>query len=104
MHNSYKLYVNLSQDGKKKVQIGDMFGQQGVSRDKILEVHLKMDQFNNDLLCYLRYVLKSDFFKINPKKISNTTVIDVKFEIHCIQHYVKLISCLGVHEHDTTLE
>jgi len=67
----------------------------GLDAKKICEFRLKLDKFSAELMAYLRYALKNDFFKIQIKAMKYTKVIDLKFELHCLGFYLRLISCLS---------
>ena len=73
-YNNYKLYLSLDLKFNKKqpVQIKDMMACANLPKNKVVQIILQHNRFSTDLLCYLRYALKHDFFKINPKNIPVT--------------------------------
>ena len=61
------------------------------------KIYLKRDQLNEVLLCYLRQVLKEEFFpKKGPeyKSILITKPTHLEFEIYCLEKYVAIMKQL----------
>jgi len=57
-------------------------------------IRLKTDQLNTNLITYLRYALKDDFFKKNPsmkKNIWITRPTNLFFERYCLSYYSDII-------------
>lgn len=70
-----------------------------------MRVDLRLNRFNMDLLVYLRYVLRFEFFKLKAQFIKVTSLMDLKFEVHCLRFYMNLMTVLFKQaEAKTTLE
>lgn len=91
--DSYKLYLNLTL-AKRSFEIKELMDCRGLDKSKILKVCLKPQKFNFELLVYLRFVLRHEFFKVNAKVIKVTELLDLKFDLHCLLFYSNLMLVL----------
>ena len=88
-YDSFKIYLNLNIPKGTEVTHDVMLAKTlGSSEAPVLEVRLKLHQFNQELMSYMRYVFRSDF---GGDKLALTRVQDLEFEKFCLDQYMKMI-------------
>lgn len=85
-YDSVKLYLNL--DVKNPTAPDQMLAQNLDQGWKIYEIRLKLDQFNFELLAYLRYTFKSK---------TQTRPSNLDFEHQCLEQYMKMVLLQTAH-------
>ena len=83
-YDSLKLYLNLDQDKTpniKSITTDQLLAKNLASGGKIQEIRLKMNQFNFELIAFMRFVYRPAFQNIEAL----TKVTDLEFEKFCIE-------------------